>query len=165
MRFSARRADRFEVVERLPGSATTDFGAPGEVPESDSRPLTRAEARRQAEVVAASWRVFDRIVASAPAELRKGPRGGGRDRDKIVEHVIEAEISYVRTLGLRGRRPSPTDAAAVATLREQLIDLLRQPSDGAPLVERGWPVRYATRRIAWHVLDHAWEIVDRSEPA
>ena len=25
----------------------------------------------------------------------------------------------------------------------------------------GWPVRYAIRRMAWHVLDHAWEMQDK----
>jgi hypothetical protein len=29
----------------------------------------------------------------------------------------------------------------------------------------GRPPRYAIRRIAWHVLDHAWEIEDKSDPA
>ena len=32
-----------------------------------------------------------------------------------------------------------------------------------PAVEKGWLPRYAARRIAWHVLDHAWEIEDKSE--
>ena len=36
-------------------------------------------------------------------------------------------------------------------------------SDGAAPLPGGWPVRYAARRIAWHVLDHAWEIEDKSE--
>src|SRR5438067_302187 len=30
-----------------------------------------------------------------------------------------------------------------------------------PTGDRGWPVRYAARRMAWHVLDHAWEMEDR----
>src|SRR5256885_1042893 len=34
----------FEVVERLPGSATTDFGAPGAVAGGDGKPLTPEEA-------------------------------------------------------------------------------------------------------------------------
>jgi hypothetical protein len=32
-------------------------------------------------------------------ELRKGPRGGGRDPEKIMEHVLGAEASYFRQLG------------------------------------------------------------------
>ena len=25
-----------------------------------------------------------------------------------------------------------------------------------------WPLGYAVRRFAWHVLDHAWEVEDKS---
>jgi hypothetical protein len=42
-------------------------------------------------------------------------------------------------------------------------DLLRVSRDGEPLAGRRWPARYAAHRIAWHALDHAWEIEDRSE--
>jgi hypothetical protein len=49
-------------------------------------------------------------------------------------------------------------------MRADILHILRQPSDGSPIAGRRWPPRYAARRIAWHVLDHAWEIEDRSEP-
>lgn len=153
----------FDVVERLPGSATTDFGAPGEIASRDIGPLTGQEAERLAGLVAASWRVFDQVVGRAPAELRKGPRGGGRDRDAIVAHVLGAEAAYARKLGIRLPPPSPEDLAAVTALRTALVDALSALSAEAAGVERGWPQRYAARRIAWHVLDHAWEIEDRSE--
>jgi hypothetical protein len=160
-------ASAFDVVERLPGSATTDFGAPGEVATSDAQPLTRREAERMAKLVAATWPIFDRVVAGAPADLRKGPRGGGRDRDAIVAHVLDAETAYARKLGLRLRPPAIDDVAAISGLREAIVGVLRAASSGSsgePLVEKGWPPRYAARRIAWHVLDHAWEIEDRSTP-
>jgi hypothetical protein len=41
------------------------------------------------------------------------------------------------------------------------VAVLSRPSDGGPLAEKGWPARYAARRIAWHALDHAWEMEDR----
>ncbi|MBK9179752.1 MAG: hypothetical protein IPM45_09320 [Acidimicrobiales bacterium] len=155
---------RFEVVERLPGSATTDFGAPGEVAARDLEPLTAAEARRLAALVDASWRVFDEVVAAAPAELRKGPRGGGRDRDAIAAHVVEAEVAYARKLGLRPPAPSaPGGVGATAARRRAIVEALRSARAGGA-TDRGWPPRYAARRIAWHVLDHAWEIEDRSPP-
>ena len=116
-----------------------------------------------AKLLEASWAVFDDVVASAPPALRKGPRGGGRDRDKIVEHVLESVISYSRALGLRGRRPKWDDVDAMASFRAELLDRLRRPSDGTAATEKGWPPRYTTRRMAWHVLDHAWEIEDKSE--
>lgn len=140
------------VVERVRGNATTDFGAPGVVPDLDRGPVSAAVARRQADLLAAAWRYFDAVVAKAPAELRKGPRGGGRDRDKIVEHVVGAEQSYASKIGIR---------PATAT-REAIAAVLREPGPALPAGERGWPTPYVTRRMAWHVLDHAWEIEDRS---
>lgn len=140
------------VVERLAGSGATDFGVPHEVPAADARPVSAAQARRLAALVSAAWEVFDAVVADAPAELRKGPRGGGRDRDQIVGHVSGAELAYARKIGIR----SPDG------LREAIAGVLGRPSDGSPLAPKGWPLRYAARRIAWHVLDHAWEIEDKS---
>jgi hypothetical protein len=161
--FSADTATTFEVRERLPGSATTDFGAPDRVPSSDREPLGPAEADRLAALVAAAWTILDRVVASAPASLRKGPRGGGRDRDAVFEHVLAAESAYARKLGVRQRQPSGGDAAAIAALREGILGAIRQAVEASSLGEAGWLPRYAARRIAWHVLDHAWEIEDRSE--
>jgi hypothetical protein len=153
-------ADDLTVVERLPGDGSTDFGAPGQVAKRDREPLTAAQARRRVALLQAAWVVFDRVVAAAPAELRKGPRGGGRDRDKIVEHVLGAESGYARKLGLKF--PAATDLAGAVGPRELIADALRGASDGSPLAPRGWPPRYAAARVAWHALDHAWEIEDRA---
>ena len=153
------------VREHLRGGATTDFGAPEKVAAGDVKPLAKAEAARLASLVNAAWVIFDRVLAGAPASLRKGPRGGGRDRDKIADHVLDAEAAYVRKLGLHLTRPDRQDGAAVAAFRKEIADALRTASNGSPPVERGWPQRYAARRIAWHALDHAWEIEDRSDPA
>jgi hypothetical protein len=150
-----------EVIERSDGDASTEFGVPGHVAAADRRPADAAEATRRADLVAAAWRTFDAIAAAAREELRKGPRGGGRDTSRIVEHVVASEHGYCRELGLRLPAPDPTDAAAVAALRAAILEVLRQPSDGDPMVKR-WTARYAARRIAWHALDHAWEIEDRS---
>jgi hypothetical protein len=149
-----------EVVERVPGSAVTDFGAPGAIPSSDLRTLDGAAARRLVALLGAAWDEFDDVIAHAPASLRKGPRGGGRDRDRIVEHVIDAERSYARHIGVRLTAQEWRDGG-VALLRQWIRDVVGRRSDGAP-AERGWPPRYFARRTAWHALDHAWEIEDRS---
>jgi hypothetical protein len=156
--FPYRAGGAFEVVERVAGSATTDFGAPGAVPARDHEGSTPKEAERQAALLAASWVILDRVVASAPAELRKGPRGGGRDRDPMVDHVLAAETAYAGKLGIRVRQPTRGDAAAVSALRNAILEAIR----ASRTREKGWPPRYAARRIAWHVLDHAWEIENRS---
>jgi hypothetical protein len=155
------RVDGFDIVERIPGGVTTDFGALEKDPGADAAPLVPGETDRLAAVMQAGWDVFDDVVAVAPAELRKGPRGGGRDRDKIVAHVVTAEASYIRKLGIRASTagqevPDPAWRPAV-------LEAVRSAADSGPLKERGWTARYAARRIAWHVLDHAWEIEDRSE--
>jgi hypothetical protein len=165
LRFPVSADTEFEVVERMAGSATTDFGAPGGVPELDLEALDAAEAERLATLVEACWTVFDRVVASAPAELRKGPRGGGRDRNKIVEHVLGAELPYATKIGLRLRQPTRDDAAAISAHRAAIAKVLRTAAHARrAAAEAGWPPRYAARRIAWHILDHAWEIEDRSLP-
>jgi hypothetical protein len=156
----------FEVIveQRTKGGSGTDFGVPSALTlEADARPVDHEEADRLAAIVDAAWWVFDRVAAGAPAELRKGPRGGGRDRDKMVGHVIESDWYYGRELGLKVKQPNADDRPAVEAMRREMLDVLRQPSDGTPLAGRKWPQRYAARRIAWHALDHAWEMQDRSE--
>lgn len=150
------------AVESVLGGGGTAFGVPSTIAERDQRRVTAADAERLASLVEASWSIFDRVAEHAPAELRKGPRGGGRDRDKMVGHVIEADHAYAREIGVRLKAPTIDDRAAIQAERAAMLDVLRQPSDGSPLADRTWPLRYAARRIAWHALDHAWEMEDRS---
>jgi hypothetical protein len=159
----AEGAPALEVVERIEGNATTAFGAPDIRAALDAGPVDAVEGRRLAALVGAAWEALDRVAARAPEQLRKGPRGGGRDRDAVVAHVLGAENAYARTIGIRLPEPGVGDAAAIAAQREAIRDLLALPSDGTPLAARKWPPRYAARRVAWHVLDHTWEIEDRSE--
>lgn len=156
-------APSFEVVEQLRGSASTDFGVPGAIAEHERVPAKRTDAVRMSALVAASWAQLDLVAHRAPASLRKGPRGGGRDRDAVVAHVIAAETIYARKLGLREREPGPGDTRARGKLRASILRALE--TIGADSVTTPWPTRYAARRIAWHALDHAWEIEDRSAPA
>jgi hypothetical protein len=162
--FPTRLASEFDVAERLPGSASTDFGVPGAIAEHDSEPLKKSEAERLVGLVSACWPVFDRVVAAAPSELRKGPRGGGRDRDKMVEHVLGAEVAYASKLGLRLHAPDYADKAALSAFRDAMLGaLLAAVGPAHPVVKGRWPPRYAARRIAWHALDHAWEMEDRTD--
>jgi hypothetical protein len=147
------------VVETVAGTTTTDLGAPDVITEADRRPLDRAGAGRIVALLDAGWEELAAVAAGAPAALRKGPRGGGRDRDAIVDHVVEAERSYARKLGVRLTAAEWRDGH-VTLLRERLREALLGAA-GTP-VETGWPPRYLARRTAWHVLDHAWEIEDRS---
>jgi hypothetical protein len=161
--FQPKKAVKFEVIDRQRGGATTDFGAPEMPAALESKPMQRAEVERMCSLVAAAWKVFDGVAKKAPAELRKGPRGGGRDRDKIVEHVLGAESGYAPRLGLKLAQPEILDRKAIAANREALLNAFRAGADGKLLSEKGRPARYMARRIAWHAMDHAWEIEDRSE--
>lgn len=160
------------VVERLPGNATTDFGAPGAVPRSDATPVSDAEVARIARLIEAAWRAIDDAVAGARGvALSKGPRGGGRDLDDIARHVREAEAGYLSALGW----PFKADARASASteqkrVRAAVLEGLTASARGeiAPKGARGgtrWGPRHFARRLCWHAIDHAWEIADRMESA
>jgi hypothetical protein len=163
----ARRAELgfdptdLDIVERVPGDATTDWGAPSIAIAADTMPIDAAAAGRGVALLRAAWTVMDEVIASSPAVLRKGPRGGGRERDQVAAHVIEAERAYARKIGVRHKSFAFNDFSALSAMREEIADVLSKSSDGSPLVPGGWPTSYATRRIAWHVIDHIWEIEDR----
>jgi hypothetical protein len=152
------------IAERHPGLAkNADFGALGEIAPSETAPLPADEGARLARLLEAAWSAFDEVAAAAPERLRKGPRGGGRDTDQIVGHVRDAELMYARKLGLpRDNAQAGPDGWAL--LRARIGTALRDPESLAT-PQNGWPPRYGARRIAWHVLDHLWEIEDKSEPA
>ena len=140
------------IVGRVTGNATTDFGAPAIATEWDLEALDDAELDRQLGLLGQAWSYFDAVASSAPAGLRKGPRGGGRDRDDVRRHVVEAERGYAPKAGVR-----VAPRTEWAQQRAMITDGFRRREAGQ------WPARYVLRRIAWHVLDHAWEIEDRSD--
>ena len=137
---------RNDVVERLKGNPTTDFGAPAIPARRESKPMTAKETERMVALMDACWRYLDQVRARAPQALRKGPRGGGRDRDKMYQHVLDAELEYAKRIGLRLKQPD----------HKALLESFSNPNR-----EEKWPVPYVVRRTAWHALDHAWEMEDR----
>jgi hypothetical protein len=152
------------VSERHAGLAkNADFGALGEIAVADREPLPAEAGARLALLLEASWRAFDRGALAAPAQLRKGPRGGGRDTEQIVQHVLGAEVMYARKMGLARDKSAAEDQDAATALRERIAAAVRAPAS-LLMPANGWPVRYAVRRMAWHVLDHLWEIEDKSDP-
>jgi hypothetical protein len=153
-----------EVFETASGGTGTEFGVPSRVTEADRRSTTAADGERLARLVEAAWTRLAEVAKRSPEVLRKGPRGGGRDRTKMLGHVLEADAAYAREIGLRLQAPALDDRRAVGELRAAMLDALRAPTDGSPLAGRKWTARYAAHRIAWHALDHAWEMEDRSAP-
>lgn len=153
-------AERLTVVDRLPGNATTDFGAPGVPSALEDEPMTDTECERQIRLLDACWATFDAVAGRVSAELRKGPRGGGRDRDKLVDHTHEAERSYVRQIGVRTPPGGMRTPAGLAEHREAVRRAIRDVN-AASAGPGSWSVRYTVRRAAWHVMDHAWEMEDK----
>jgi len=163
-------AAAFVVVERLAGNTTTNFGAPDVAPSRDTRPVDDAELRRFQTLLRAYWRAFDEAVLAASGKvLRKGPRGGGRDVEAIVQHVRGAEAGYLARLAWKLKQREAEDPREqLDRTRQAVLDALATAAHGE-LPARGprggviWTPRYFVRRVAWHVLDHLWEIEDRVE--
>jgi hypothetical protein len=119
-------------------------------------------------VLKACWRAFDAAAEAASGrELSKGPRGGGRDLEGMIRHVAGAEAGYLSALGWKFKSNEAADPGEeLARTREAVLEgLAAAAGGGVPAVgPRGgtrWSPRYFVRRVAWHVLDHAWELEDR----
>lgn len=154
---------RIDVVQRMAGGSGTDFGVISIPPDADDATMTPKELERQTAILRSSWKAFDAAVKKhAGATLAKGPRGGGRDMQKIVGHVNEADAAYVREIGgkVTGDDQDVIRRAAIETLEARVGGW--EPEKGPRRKRDFWTPRYYVRRAAWHVLDHLWEIEDRA---
>jgi hypothetical protein len=156
------------VVEIIPGDGATEFGVPGKAPATDARPLDETELARLLALLVAYWRAFDAACAAAGGkELRKGPRGGGRELPGIVEHVVGAEHAYISSIAYKWDKPKTNDPfALLAPTRDAVTAALTAAARGETPTHRPrggppWSPRYFMRRAGWHVLDHTWEIEER----
>jgi hypothetical protein len=159
----------FLVRERLTGNATTDFGAPGIAPASDSKPVAAAELQRLQTLLKACWRALDQAVeAAAGKTLQTGPRGGGRQLEGILQHLLGSDAGYLNQLGWKFKQKDTDSTEMQLEQNRQAILAGLAASVRGELPERGprggirWKPRYFVRRVTWHTLDHAWEIEDRS---
>jgi hypothetical protein len=156
------------VVETIKGDTTTDFGAPGLPPAADARPVDETEVRRLQTILKACWRALDAAAeVSEGQRLSVGPRGGGRQREDVLAHVQGGDASYLSRLAgtLKLAEDAPLEEKTRLT-RQAILKALPAAARGefpthGPRGGARWTPRYFTRRAAWHVLDHAWEIEDR----
>jgi hypothetical protein len=151
-----------EVVERVPGSSSTDFWGVAHVPSQIERQvLSPEELRRRLALMMACWDFFDDVAARVSAELAKGSRGGGRSRDEIVYHVYGTERHQCwRKVGLRAEEDVRLRPDELAAHRREYLDAINAyNAEGKPT--RSWPIQFLIRRTAYHALDHAWEMEDR----
>lgn len=161
-------ASVFQITEWLPGNTTTDFGAPDVPPSSDTQPMDEAALQKSLAILGASWETLRATYrTNLGKELRKGPRGGGRELDQIVEHVLGAHESYLRRIlwKVPTDHPEACEAAILAMAEQTSQALTAAVTQGLP--DKGprggavWKPRTFVRRAAWHILDHIWEIEDR----
>jgi hypothetical protein len=154
-----------DVVEQYTGTGSTDFwGISFAFSSIDQQAMPGEALERELALMRACWAFFDDVRSRVSAEMQRGPRGGGRDRDHIVRHTIATELDWAKKLGM----PAPPDAMPTG---EGLSALLVQHRDAycnairtlhaQNKMARTWPLRYLIRHTAYHTLDHAWEMEDK----
>jgi hypothetical protein len=157
------RARDVEVVERVPGSSSTDFWGIAHVPSEIERDvLSPADLGRRLDLLQATWAYFDDVAARASHDLRPGPRSAGRSRDQIIRHVyINEPEQFSRKVEVRTPFEDVLTPGGLAKHRQDYLDAIRAyNAEGKPA--RTWPIQFLVRRTAHHAMDHAWEMEDRS---
>jgi hypothetical protein len=156
------RARDVEVVERVPGSSSTDFWGIAHLPSQVERDVLSAkDLEPRLDLLRACWAYFDDVAARASSELRPGPRSAGRSRDQIIRHVYISEPEqFSRKVEVRTPRQDVMTSDGLARHRQAYVEAIRAyNAEGKPA--RTWPIQFLVRRTAHHVMDHAWEMEDR----
>lgn len=150
-----------EVIERYPGTGSTDFwGISFAFASIDIQDVPNDALERELSLMQAAWQFFDEVRSRVSAEMQLGPRGGGRSRDVIVRHVVRTELDWAKKLGLPRPGEVPLDDAGLKAQRESYCAHIRKLHSQGKMA-RTWPLRYLIRHTAYHALDHAWEMEDK----
>jgi hypothetical protein len=153
-----------DVVEQYPGTGSTDFwGISFAFSNIDKQEMSAGELERELMLMQACWAFFDEVRGRVSAEMRKGPRGGGRDRDRIVRHVLLNEQDWAKGVGVFAPDEAILTDEGLATHREAYCQGIRAyHAEGKWAGKMAkWPLRYLIRHTAFHTLDHAWEMEDK----
>lgn len=153
-----------KVVEEKVGTGSTDFWGISFSPSSaEQGPLSKTEFDRAIKLLRAAWAFFDGVAARVSPEMRKGPRGGGRDRDRIIRHTITQESeSFATQVGLHIPEGAALTPEGLNRHRETYVEAMRRYNAGEfekPM--RSWTLPFLIRHSAFHTLDHAWEMEDK----
>jgi len=150
-----------EVVERYQGTGSTDFwGISFAFSDADRQAMSCETLERDLTLLRACWSFFDAVRSRVSAEMRKGPRGGGRDRDHIVRHTLNVEQDWATKLDAHAPEGALLTAEGLRAHRNAYCAAIRAfHAQGKPA--RTWPLRYLIRHTAFHTLDHAWEMLDK----
>ena len=154
---------RLDIVEDRVGPGSTDFWGISFAPSSlEQEPMAEAEFDRKVALLRACWAYFDDVAASVSAEMRKGPRGGGRDRDRIIRHTIRNESEeFAKRVGLRIPEEGALTPDGLRTYREAYVAAMRAYNAGEGKRMRSWNLPFLIRHSAYHTMDHAWEMEDK----
>lgn len=158
------RVGALEIVEDHVGVGSTDFWGISFAPSSfEHEPMGEDELERKLSLLQASWRFFDDVAARVSAELAKGPRGGGRNRDEIVRHALGWErADLAKRVGVVVDPIVPPTADGFSSHRDEFVAALRRyNAEGRMAGGRNWTIALLLRHSAYHVLDHAWEMEDK----
>jgi hypothetical protein len=150
-----------EVVEQYPGTGSTDFwGISFAFSSIDKQAMPGEALERELTLMRACWVFFDDVRSRVSAEMQRGPRGGGRDRDHIVRHTFGAERDWEKKLGMRTPQEAMLTDEGLNAHREAYCNAIRALHSESKMA-RSWPLRYLIRHTAYHTLDHAWEMEDK----
>jgi hypothetical protein len=150
-----------DVIERYPGTGSTDFwGISFAFSGIDREAMSDEELERELTLMRACWAFFDSVRSRVSAEMQKGPRGGGRDRDRIVRHVLFTEQDWAKMVGVLTPFEEMLTEGVLNAHREAYCDAIRDFHAQSKMA-RKWPLRYLIRHTAFHTLDHAWEMEDK----
>ena len=156
--------EQVAVVEEYAGVSSTDFwGISFAFSSIDKQEMTGEELERELKLMQACWAFFDGVRGRVSAELQKGPRGGGRDRDQIVRHVFAAEQGWAKMVGLLVPEGGMLTAEGLEAHRAAYVHAIREyhAQGKVPGKIAKWPLRYFIRHTAYHTMDHAWEMEDK----
>jgi hypothetical protein len=153
-----------DVVEDQVGTGSTDFWGISFAPSSfEQEPMDAAELERKITLLQACWAYFDDVAARVSPQMRKGPRGGGRDRDRIIAHTIRVESEdFAKKVGLAVPEHGALAPGALAPYRSAYLEAMRAYQRGEferPM--RSWTLAFLVRHSGFHAMDHAWEMEDK----
>jgi hypothetical protein len=156
----------FDVVEQYPGTSSTDFwGISFAFSSIDKQDMPGDELERELTLMQACWAFFDDVRGRVSVEMQKGPRGGGRDRDTIVQHTLYAEQGWARMIGVHTPEDALLTGKGLKAHREAYCQAIRDYHAQGKLAGKmaKWPLRFLIRHTAFHTLDHAWEMEDKDQ--
>jgi hypothetical protein len=154
---------KLKTIEDAIGTPSVDFWAISFSPAAvEKEPMRADDLDRKIELLQACWTLFDKTAKSVSAEMRKGPRGGGRDRDRIIRHVIRNESEeFAKQVGLRIPEEAALTPKGLRSHRKSYIDAMRAYNAGEGKRMKSWNLPFLIRHSAFHVMDHAWEMEDK----